>query len=120
MSVQARERQRREEQERREREAAEAERQRKEEEEARERAAQEAAEKQAALAKIREEKAQSLGQEPEKGPNVTRVMFIKVDLVFYFPFPTFIMFCHVSLVQISVQNLFFYCYILSLIYMILN
>lgn len=80
--VQARERQRREEQERLEREAAEAERLRKEEEEARERAAQEAAEKQAALAKLRQQKAQSLGEEPEKGPNVTRVMFIKAELVF--------------------------------------
>ncbi|KAK7278319.1 hypothetical protein RJT34_23346 [Clitoria ternatea] len=71
---QARERQRREEEERLAREAAEAERKRKEEEEARERAAQEAAEKQAALAKIRQEKAQSLGEEPEKGPDVTQVL----------------------------------------------
>ncbi|CAL0321074.1 unnamed protein product [Lupinus luteus] len=71
---QARERQRREEEERLAREAAEAERKRKEEEEARERAAQEAAEKQAALAKLREEKAQSLGEEPEKGPDVTQVL----------------------------------------------
>ncbi|XP_047182703.1 plant UBX domain-containing protein 10 [Vigna umbellata] len=71
---QARERQRREEEERLAREAAEAERKRKEEEEARERAAQEAAEKQAALAKIRQEKAESLGEEPEKGPDVTQVM----------------------------------------------
>ncbi|KAF7828104.1 plant UBX domain-containing protein 10-like [Senna tora] len=71
---QARERQRREEQERLEREAAEAERLRKEEEEAQERAAREAEEKQAALAKMRQEKAQSLGEEPEKGPNVTRVL----------------------------------------------
>lgn len=71
---QARERQRREEEERLAREAAEAERKLKEEEEARERAAQEAAEKQAALAKLREEKAQSLGEEPEKGPNVTQVL----------------------------------------------
>ncbi|CAJ2628326.1 unnamed protein product [Trifolium pratense] len=71
---QARERQRREEEERFAREAAEAERKLKEEEEARERAAQEAAEKQAALAKLREEKAQSLGEEPEKGPNVTQVL----------------------------------------------
>ncbi|KAK7290840.1 hypothetical protein RIF29_05573 [Crotalaria pallida] len=50
--------------------ATEAERKRKEEEEARERAAREAAEKQAALAKLREEKAKSLGEEPEKEPNV--------------------------------------------------
>jgi FAS-associated factor 2 len=71
---QARERLRREEEERLAREAAEAERKLKEEEEARERAAQEAAEKQAALAKLREEKAQSLGEEPEKGPNVTQVL----------------------------------------------
>ncbi|KEH42896.1 putative UBX domain-containing protein 2/7 [Medicago truncatula] len=71
---QARERQRREEEERLAREAVEAERKLKEEEEARERAAQEAAEKQAALAKLREEKAQSLGEEPEKGPNVTQVL----------------------------------------------
>ncbi|KAK7391839.1 hypothetical protein VNO78_20262 [Psophocarpus tetragonolobus] len=71
---QARERQRREEEERLAREAAEAEKKRKEEEEARERAAREAAEKQAALAKIRQEKAQSLGEEPEKGPNVTQVL----------------------------------------------
>ncbi|XP_028774676.1 plant UBX domain-containing protein 10 [Neltuma alba] len=71
---QARERQRREEQERLEREAAEAEKLRKEEEEAQERAAREAAEKQAALAKLRQQKAQSLGEEPEKGPNVTRVL----------------------------------------------
>ncbi|TKY52012.1 Plant UBX domain-containing protein 10 [Spatholobus suberectus] len=71
---QARERQRREEEERLAREAAEAERKRKEEEEARERAAQEAAEKQAALTKLRQEKAQSLGEEPEKGPNVTQVL----------------------------------------------
>ncbi|KAK7356813.1 hypothetical protein VNO80_16091 [Phaseolus coccineus] len=71
---QARERQRREEEERLAREAAEAERKRREEEEARERAAQEAAEKQAALAKMRQEKAQSLGEEPEKGPDVTQVL----------------------------------------------
>ncbi|KAJ1403999.1 UBX domain [Sesbania bispinosa] len=71
---QARERQRREEEERLAREAAEAERKRREEEEARERAAREAAEKQAALAKMRQEKAQSLGEEPEKGPNVTQVL----------------------------------------------
>ncbi|OMP02862.1 hypothetical protein COLO4_10773 [Corchorus olitorius] len=71
---QARERQRREEQERLEREAAEAERKRKEEEEARERAAREAAEKEAARARMREEKALSLGEEPEKGPNVTQVL----------------------------------------------
>ncbi|BAT11700.1 plant UBX domain-containing protein 10 [Oryza sativa Japonica Group] len=71
---QARERQRREEQEKREREAAEAERKRKEEEEAQERAAQEAAEKEAALARRRQEKAMALGAEPEKGPDVTRVL----------------------------------------------
>ncbi|EXC07935.1 FAS-associated factor 2-B [Morus notabilis] len=71
---QARERQRKEEQERLEREAAEAERKRKEEEEARERAEREAAEKEAALARIRQEKALSLGDEPEKGPNVTQVL----------------------------------------------
>ncbi|KAJ0106052.1 hypothetical protein Patl1_17437 [Pistacia atlantica] len=71
---QARERQRREEQERSEREAAEAERKRKEEEEARERAAREAAEREAALAKMRQEKALALGDEPEKGPNVTQVL----------------------------------------------
>lgn len=71
---QARERQRKEEQERLEREAAEAERKRREEEEARERAAHEAAEREAALAKRREEKAMSLGVEPEKGPDVTRVL----------------------------------------------
>lgn len=71
---QARERQKREEQERLEREAAEAERKRKEEEEALERAAHEAAEKEAALARMRQEKALSLGDEPEKGPNVTQVL----------------------------------------------
>ncbi|KAF3950289.1 hypothetical protein CMV_023933 [Castanea mollissima] len=71
---QARERQKREEQERLEREAAEAERKRKEEEEALERAAREAAEKEAALARMRQEKALSLGDEPEKGPNVTQVL----------------------------------------------
>lgn len=71
---QARERQKREEQERLEREAAEAERKRKEEEEALERAAREAAEKEAALARMRQEKALSLGEEPEKGPNVTQVL----------------------------------------------
>ncbi|XP_021283590.1 plant UBX domain-containing protein 10 [Herrania umbratica] len=71
---QARERQRREEQERLEREAAEAEQKRKEEEEARERAAREAAEKEAARARMRQEKALSLGDEPEKGPNVTQVL----------------------------------------------
>ncbi|KAJ0971099.1 hypothetical protein J5N97_019058 [Dioscorea zingiberensis] len=71
---QARERQRKEEQERLEREAAEAERKCKEEEEARERAAREAAEREAALAKRREEKAMSLGIEPDKGPDVTRVL----------------------------------------------
>ncbi|XVE58131.1 hypothetical protein DITRI_Ditri04bG0145500 [Diplodiscus trichospermus] len=71
---QARERQRREEQERLEREAAEAEQKRKEEEEARERAAREAAEKEAARARMWQEKAMSLGDEPEKGPNVTQVL----------------------------------------------
>ncbi|KAI4326791.1 hypothetical protein L6164_019325 [Bauhinia variegata] len=71
---QARERQRREEQERLAREAAEAERKRKEEEEARERALREAAEKQGLLAKMRQQKAQSLGDEPEKGPDVTQVL----------------------------------------------
>lgn len=71
---QARERQKREEQERLEREAAEAERKRKEEEEALERAAHETAEKEAALARMRQEKALSLGDEPEKGPNVTQVL----------------------------------------------
>uniref|UniRef100_A0A5B7AT49 Putative FAS-associated factor 2 n=2 Tax=Davidia involucrata TaxID=16924 RepID=A0A5B7AT49_DAVIN len=71
---QARERQRKEEQERLEREAAEAERKCKEEEEARERAAREATEKEAALARMRQEKALSLGDEPEKGPDVTQVL----------------------------------------------
>ena len=71
---QARERQRREEEERLAREAAEAERKHKEEEEAQERAEREAAERQAALAKLRQEKAQSLGEEPEKGPDVTQVL----------------------------------------------
>ncbi|XVF12903.1 hypothetical protein REPUB_Repub08aG0160100 [Reevesia pubescens] len=71
---QARERQRREEQERLEREAAEAEQKRKEEEEARERVAREAAEKEATRARMRQEKASSLGDEPEKGPNVTQVL----------------------------------------------
>lgn len=72
---QARERQRKEEQERLAREAAEAERKLKEEEEARERAAYEAAEKKAALARLREEKALALGAEPEKGPDVTQVIY---------------------------------------------
>ncbi|KAK4771455.1 hypothetical protein SAY87_031987 [Trapa incisa] len=71
---QARERQRKEEQERLEREAAEVERKRKEEEETRLRAEREVAERAAALAKLREEKALSLGAEPEKGPDVTRVL----------------------------------------------
>ncbi|TVU31972.1 hypothetical protein EJB05_23688, partial [Eragrostis curvula] len=71
---QARERERMEEQQRLEREAAEAERKRKEEEEALARAAQEAAEKEAALARRRQEKAMALGAEPEKGPDVTRVL----------------------------------------------
>ncbi|XP_022721842.1 plant UBX domain-containing protein 10-like [Durio zibethinus] len=70
----AREHQKREEQERLEREAAEAEQKRKEEEEAHERAAREAAEKEAAQARMRQEKALSLGDEPEKGPNVTQVL----------------------------------------------
>jgi len=59
-----------------EREAAEAERKRKEEEEALERAAQEAAEKQAALVRRRQEKAMALGEEPEKGPDVTQVNYL--------------------------------------------
>ncbi|GJN19918.1 hypothetical protein PR202_gb07234 [Eleusine coracana subsp. coracana] len=71
---QARERERMEEQQRLEREAAEAERKRKEEEEALARAAQAAAEKEAALARRRQEKAMALGAEPEKGPDVTRVL----------------------------------------------
>lgn len=71
---QARERQRREEEERLEREAAEAERKRREEEEARQRAERESAEKEAARARMRQEKAMSLGPEPEKEPNVTRVL----------------------------------------------
>uniref|UniRef100_A0ACD5TIW4 Uncharacterized protein n=2 Tax=Avena sativa TaxID=4498 RepID=A0ACD5TIW4_AVESA len=71
---QARELQRREEQEMLEREAAEAERKRKEDEEAQARAVQEAAEKEAALARRRQEKAMALGAEPEKGPDVTRVL----------------------------------------------
>ena len=73
--LQARERQRKEEQERLEREAAEAERKRKEEEEALKRAAQEAAERQAALTRKRQEKAMALGEEPEKGPDVTQVSY---------------------------------------------
>lgn len=81
---QARERERKEEQERLEREAAEAERKRKEEEEAQERAAREAAEKEAALAKIREDKALSLGAEPEKGPDVTQVIFCFCFHSFFF------------------------------------
>ncbi|ONK56672.1 uncharacterized protein A4U43_C10F11470 [Asparagus officinalis] len=71
----ARERQRKEEQERLEREAAEAYKKRKEEEEAAERAAQEAAERQAALVRRRQEKALELGEEPEKGSDVTQVLF---------------------------------------------
>ncbi|KAF6983786.1 hypothetical protein CFC21_001902 [Triticum aestivum] len=71
---QARERQMREEQERLEREAVEAERKRIEDEEAQARAVQEAAEKEAALARRRQEKAMALGAEPEKGPDVTRVL----------------------------------------------
>ncbi|XP_010541824.1 PREDICTED: plant UBX domain-containing protein 10-like [Tarenaya hassleriana] len=71
---QARERQIREEQERVEREAAEAERKRKEEEEARERAEREAADREAARTRMRQEKALALGDEPEKGPDVTQVL----------------------------------------------
>ncbi|VVB08742.1 unnamed protein product [Arabis nemorensis] len=71
---QARERQRREEEERLEREAAEAERNRKEEEEARERAEREAAEREAARVRMRQEKALALGDEPEKGPDITQVL----------------------------------------------
>ncbi|CAN7008918.1 unnamed protein product [Brassica rapa subsp. trilocularis] len=71
---QARERQRQEEAERLEREAAEAERKRKEEEEARERAEREAAEREAARVRMRQEKALALGDEPEKGPDVTQVL----------------------------------------------
>lgn len=80
LSRQARERQRREEEERLAREAAEEERKHREEEEARERAVREAAEKEAALARMRQEKALSLGDEPEKGPNVTQVMHSLVDV----------------------------------------
>ncbi|ESQ38460.1 hypothetical protein EUTSA_v10028607mg [Eutrema salsugineum] len=72
---QARERQRQEEEERLQREAAEAERKLKEEEEARERAEREAAEKEAARVRMRQEKALALGDEPEKGPDVTQVSF---------------------------------------------
>ncbi|KAK4761516.1 hypothetical protein SAY87_029400 [Trapa incisa] len=71
---QAKERRRKEEQEQLAREAAEAERKLKEEEEACLRAEQEAADKAAAIAKLREEKALSLGAEPDKGPDVTRVL----------------------------------------------
>ncbi|KAL9270243.1 Plant UBX domain-containing protein [Drosera capensis] len=71
---QARERRELEERERLEREALEAARRQKEEEEARERAAREEAEREAALARRREEKALSLGPEPEKGPDITRVL----------------------------------------------
>ncbi|KFK31867.1 hypothetical protein AALP_AA6G168700 [Arabis alpina] len=71
---QAREQQRREEEERLEREAAEAEKKRKEEEEARERAEREAAEREAARVRMRQEKALALGDEPEKGPDVTQVL----------------------------------------------
>ncbi|KAG5384073.1 hypothetical protein IGI04_035543 [Brassica rapa subsp. trilocularis] len=71
---QAREQQRQEDQERIEREAAEAERKRKEEEEARERAEREAAEREAARVRMRQEKALALGDEPEKGPDVTQVL----------------------------------------------
>ncbi|KAL0711897.1 hypothetical protein Bca4012_018875 [Brassica carinata] len=71
---QARERQRQEEEERLKREAAEAERKRKEEEEARERAEREAAEREAARVRMRQEKALALGDEPEKGPDVTQVL----------------------------------------------
>ncbi|GAB2231615.1 hypothetical protein Droror1_Dr00010624 [Drosera rotundifolia] len=71
---QARERRELEERERLEREALEAARRQKEEEEARERAAREEAEREAALARRREEKALYLGPEPEKGPDITRVL----------------------------------------------
>lgn len=102
MYVQARERQRREEQERLAREAAEAERKRKEEEEARERAAREAVEKQAALAKLRQEKAESLGEEPEKGPDVTQVPSNLAKILFLL-FPPLPYSWHISLGQISFQ-----------------
>lgn len=75
---QARERQLKEEEERLKREAEEAERKRKEEEEALARAAHEAAEKEAALTRRRQEKAMSLGAEPDKGPDVTRVSVTKL------------------------------------------
>ncbi|XP_010455471.1 PREDICTED: plant UBX domain-containing protein 10 [Camelina sativa] len=71
---QARERQRQEEAERLEREAAEAAKKLKEEEEARERAEREAAEREAARVRMRQEKALALGDEPEKGPDVTQVL----------------------------------------------
>ncbi|XP_042439101.1 plant UBX domain-containing protein 10-like [Zingiber officinale] len=71
---QARERRLKEEEDRLKREAEEAERKRKEEEEALARAAHEAAEKEAALTRRRQEKAMALGAEPDKGPNVTRVL----------------------------------------------
>ena len=60
-----------------EKEAQEAERKRKEEEEAREREAREAIERETALARRRKEKAMSLGVEPDKGPDVTRVIMMK-------------------------------------------
>lgn len=72
---QARERQRKEEQDRLEREAAEVERKHKEEEAAKERAIIEAAEKQAALVRRKQEKTMLLGEEPEKGSDVTQVLF---------------------------------------------
>ncbi|KAJ4876212.1 Plant UBX domain-containing protein 10 [Raphanus sativus] len=71
---QAREQERLEEQERIEREAAEAEMKRKEEDEARERAEREGAEREAARVRMRQEKALALGDEPEKGPDVTQVL----------------------------------------------
>ncbi|XP_020588908.1 plant UBX domain-containing protein 10 [Phalaenopsis equestris] len=71
---QARELQRKEEQERLEREAMEAERRNKEEEETRDRAIREAVEREAAITRRRQEKAMSLGAEPAKGPDVTRVL----------------------------------------------
>ncbi|KAF3543931.1 hypothetical protein DY000_02003021 [Brassica cretica] len=80
---QARERQRQEEAERLEREAAEAERKRKEEEEARERAEREAAEREAARVRMRQEKALALGDEPEKGPDVTQVSFSSFLCIHY-------------------------------------
>ncbi|CAN8230777.1 unnamed protein product [Cochlearia groenlandica] len=71
---QVRERERREEEERLEREGAEAEKKRKEEEEAKEREEREATESEAARARMRQEKAIALGDEPDKGPDVTHVL----------------------------------------------